>query len=309
MSILVIGSFMMDLVVRTVRAPAVGETLIGTSFARFPGGKGANQAVAASRLGGSVIMAGMLGQDAFGDEMRAVMEQERIDTRNIRTESRYSTGIGSIVLEENGHNRIIVVPGANLRYTAQDVEHLEPVIREADMLVMQLEMDMAVVEKAAEIAERHGVPVILNPAPARPLSDELLRRVTYLTPNETEIGILTGRSNRSVDDCEEAAKALLEKGVRHVIVTLGEHGALVADHSGVFRVPGYPVKAVDTVAAGDSFNGAIACQLVQGKPLPEAVRFANAVGALTVTREGAIPSLPTLGEVEQFTRLRAVQGG
>jgi ribokinase len=305
MSILVIGSFMMDLVVRTGRAPAGGETLIGSSFARFPGGKGANQAVAASRLGSSVVMAGMLGQDSFGEEMRDVMEREQIDTRYIKTENRYSTGIGSIVLEENGQNRIIVVPGANLSYSAQDVEQLEPVIRTADMLVMQLEMDIAVIEKAAEIAQCHKVPVILNPAPARPLSDDLLRKVTYLTPNETELGIITGRTIESVEDCEEAAKTLLEKGVRHVIVTLGEKGALSADSSGMLRVPGYPVKAVDTVAAGDSFNGALACQLIRGMPLPEAIRFANAVGALTVTREGAIPSLPTLEEVEQFTRERA----
>jgi ribokinase len=300
MSILVLGSFMMDLVVRTDRAPESGETIIGTSFGRFPGGKGANQAAAAARLGGSVIMAGKLGEDMFGEEMRSVMEQEKINTRYILADENSSTGVGSIVLDKNGQNRIIVVPGANLNYTPAEVEQIESVIQQAELLIMQLEMDIAVIERAAELAHRHGVPVILNPAPAQQLSDALLQRVSYLTPNETELELLTGSKVNSLEDAKSAAKLLLDKGVGHVIVTLAEKGALIADRNGFTHVEGFPVQPVDTVAAGDSFNGALAVQLVLKKPLDEAIRFANAVGAMTVTKEGAIPSLPYLSEVERF---------
>ncbi|WP_199620819.1 ribokinase [Paenibacillus alkalitolerans] len=309
MSILVIGSFMMDLVVRTERAPEAGETIIGTSFGRFPGGKGANQAVAAARLGGSVCMAGMLGKDMFGEEMRAVMEKESIDTRHILNDEHSSTGVGSIVLDKNGQNRIIVVPGANLKYTAGDVDNIESVIQQADMLIMQLEMDISVMERAAEIAAGHGVPVILNPAPAQRLSDELLRNVTYLTPNETELELLTGIKPASMDEVKYAAQLLLDKGVKHIVVTLAEKGALVSADGGFQHVEGFPVEPVDTVAAGDSFNGALAVRLVQGKSLVEAARYANAVGALTVTKLGAIPSLPYASEVERFIEGRIKVGG
>jgi ribokinase len=168
------------------------------------------------------------------------------------------------------------------------------------MLIMQLEMDMAMTETAVRLACKHNVPVILNPAPARELSDDLLKCVTFLTPNETEAEILTGIPVKSVADAEKAALRLLDRGVRHVIITLAEKGALIVDSSGVTHVPGYPVKPIDTVAAGDSFNGALAVQIVQGASLSEAVQFANAVGALTVLSEGAIPSLPRLDNVHAF---------
>ncbi|WP_409342493.1 ribokinase [Paenibacillus sp. MBLB4367] len=306
MNIVVIGSFMMDLVVRTFRAPAAGETIIGSGFNRFPGGKGANQAVAAARLGGKVTMAGMLGRDDFGSEMLHVMRKENIATECIRLHEA-PTGIGSIVLEESGENRIIVVPGANLKYSPSDLAEIEDVIRGASILVMQLEMDLTMTEQAVAMARKHGVPVILNPAPAVPLSDALLRNVAYLTPNETEAGILTGKPVHTAADAEKAAQELRSKGVRCVIVTLAAQGALIVDENGTKHVPGYPVRPVDTVAAGDSFNGALAVQLVSGARVEDAVRFANAVGALTVTREGAIPSLPFLAEVEDFiNRHRAV---
>jgi ribokinase len=303
MSILVLGSFMMDLVVRTPRAPIAGETLIGDSFGRFPGGKGANQAVAAARLGGEVMMAGKVGEDMFGDEMVSVLSANRVDTRHILRDKSAATGVGSIVLERSGQNRIIVVPGANLHYTTEETERLEPVIASADLLMMQLEMEPAVIERAAELAARHGVPVILNPAPAQPLSDDLLRNVTCLTPNETELELLTGMKTDSMDSVKRAAQALLDRGVKHVVVTLAEKGALVCSKDGFYYALGFPVEPVDTVAAGDSFNGALAVRFVKGDTLSEAAHYANAVGALTVTREGAIPSLPTLEEVEQFLKL------
>lgn len=199
-----------------------------------------------------------------------------------------------------GENRIIVVPGANVEMTPADIEALEAVIGEARIVVMQLETDLAMCEAAAGIASRCGIPVILNPAPAQPLRDELLKHVTYLTPNETEAGILAGISVESLEDAEQAAGIMLQKGVQHVIVTLGSEGALIVNTTGSRHVPGFPVQAVDTVAAGDSFNGALAWQLTCGTPLEEAVRFANAVGALAVGKTGAISSLPRLQEVEQF---------
>ncbi len=298
--ILVVGSFMMDLVVRTPRVPENGETIIGTSFNRFPGGKGANQAVAAARLGGAVTMAGKVGSDDFGDEFLSVLASEGINTAYILRDSQAATGVGFITLDHAGNNRIVVVPGANLRYSVQDLAQIESLIKDSDILIMQLEMDMSVIEHAVELAGRYQVPVILNPAPARALNDELLRGVTYLTPNETEAEILTGVKVTSIDRAKEAAEALLEKGVKTVVLTLAEKGALVASNAGATHVSGFSVQPVDTVAAGDAFNGAFAVAISNGKSLVEACRFANAVGAIAVTRPGAIPSLPSAAEVERF---------
>ncbi|WP_449603163.1 ribokinase [Paenibacillus sp. Marseille-Q9583] len=297
-----IGSLNMDMVVRTNRAPNAGETLMGQAFALSPGGKGANQAVAAARLGAEVSMIGSVGKDTFGSEMLEIIKQEGIHIEHISVSETEATGVASIVIEEDGENRIIVVPGANIDLFAEDIQALETVICQAEMIVMQLEMELAMSEHAIAIAHRHGIPVILNPAPARVLKDEMLGQVSYLTPNETEAGILTGMTVDSLETAEQAARILLQKGVKNVIVTLGSKGALIVNAEGAKSVPGFPVKAIDTVAAGDSFNGALAQQLVLGKTLEEAVSFANAVGALAVGKEGAIPSLPLLSEVEQFLK-------
>jgi ribokinase len=296
----------MDMVVRTQRAPVQGETLFGQSFALSPGGKGANQAVAAARLGGDITMIGSVGMDSFGREMLDIMRDENINTQYISQSGEHPTGVASIVIEEDGENRIIVVPGANISLTAEDILLLESVISGAELVVMQLEMDLGMTEQAVAIARSHRIPVILNPAPARTLSDELLRHVTYLTPNETEAGILTGITVDSVDSAEQAARQLLLKGVKHVLITMGSQGVLIVTNEGSVHVPGYPVRAVDTVAAGDSFNGALAVQLTRGKTLTEAAAFANAVGALTVGKQGAVPSLPYLDEVENL--LKSIKG-
>ncbi|WP_313641044.1 ribokinase [Paenibacillus sp. FSL K6-0276] len=303
LGIVVIGSLNMDMVVRTNRAPNAGETLIGQVFALSPGGKGANQAVAAARLGAEVSMIGRVGKDPFGSEMLEIIRQEGIHIEHISVSESQATGVASIVIEEDGENRIIVVPGANIDLSVENIQALESVISQAEMIVMQLEMDLAMTEHAIAIAHRHGIPVILNPAPARVLKDEMLGQVSYLTPNETEAGILTGMTVDSLENAEQAARILLQKGVQNVIVTLGSKGALIVNAEGAKSVPGFPVKAIDTVAAGDSFNGALAQQLVLGKTLEEAVSFANAVGALAVGKEGAIPSLPLLSEVEQFLKV------
>lgn len=306
MDIVVIGSLNMDMVVRTNRSPNAGETLIGQAFALSPGGKGANQAVAAARLGAEVSMIGRVGKDTFGSEMLEIIRNEGIHIEHISVSEHEATGVASIVIEEDGENRIIVVPGANIELTVEDIQALEAVISQAKIIVLQLEMDLAMSEQAIAIAHRKGIPVILNPAPARVLKDEMLAQVSYLTPNETEAGILSGMTADSAETAEQAARILLQKGVQNVIVTLGSKGALIVNAEGAKAVPGFPVKAVDTVAAGDSFNGALAQQLVIGKTLEEAVSFANAVGALAVGKEGAIPSLPQLSEVEQFLKRKSL---
>ncbi|OMD63218.1 ribokinase [Paenibacillus odorifer] len=306
LDIVVIGSLNMDMVVRTNRSPNAGETLIGQAFALSPGGKGANQAVAAARLGAEVSMIGRVGKDTFGSEMLEIIRNEGIHIEHISVSEHEATGVASIVIEEDGENRIIVVPGANIELTVEDIQALEAVISQAKIIVLQLEMDLAMSEQAIAIAHRKGIPVILNPAPARVLKDEMLAQVSYLTPNETEAGILSGMIVDSAETAEQAARILLQKGVQNVIVTLGSKGALIVNAEGAKAVPGFPVKAVDTVAAGDSFNGALAQQLVLGKTLEEAVSFANAVGALAVGKEGAIPSLPQLSEVEQFLKRKSL---
>lgn len=307
MGILILGSFMMDLVVRTPKAPENGETIIGTSFSRFPGGKGANQAVAAARLGGNVTMAGKVGVDEFGDEALKTLNKEKVNTQFMLRDKEKSTGVGSIVLTENGDNRIIVVPGANQNYTFTDLKTIQGIIKNSKILVTQLEMAFEVTRQAISFAAANHVPVILNPAPAQQLDDELLKKVTYLTPNETEAQLLTGIKITTYEDAESAAKVLLEKGVKNVIITLADKGSLIANETGIRHIKGYTVKAVDTVAAGDAFNGALAYGITNGKTLDESVKMANAVGALTVTKEGAIPSLPYLDEVLEFVKSATLQ--
>ncbi len=280
----------------------MGETIIGNSFSRVPGGKGANQAVAASRLQGDVVMAGKLGNDIFADEFLEILKNEGIDTQYVLRDSALPTGIGNVTVDETGNNRIIVVPGANLAYQPTDLNAIEDVIQKASVVMLQLEMHMATVEHAVDLAYKYGVPVILNPAPARALSDELLKKVTYLTPNKAEAEQLSDMKICDKKDVKRSADVLLRKGVKNVIITLEKDGAYFANASEERFIPGFEVQPVDTVAAGDSFNGALAVAIVQGKDLKQAVGFANAVGALTVTHQGAIPSLPNLQDVERFIR-------
>lgn len=300
MKILVIGSFMMDLVVRTNRFPQTGETIIGSSFSKFPGGKGANQAVAAARLGAEVTMVGKVGTDPFGDEFLTTLKAEGINTAYIIQDSQHPTGVGSITLDQHGSNRIIVVPGANLHYNTSELDSIKNQIKTSNILIVQLEMDINMITEAVSYATSVQVPVILNPAPAQMLSDEILRNVTYLTPNETEAELLTGIKILTKEDAEAAGKVLLQKGVQNVVITLAEKGALIVNTTGISYVPSFKVNPLDTVAAGDAFNGALAVEVISGKSLKDAVEFANAVGAITVTREGAIPSLPNRVEVETF---------
>ncbi len=302
--IAVVGSLNMDLVIRTPRFPGPGETIIGSAFHTIPGGKGANQAAAAAKLGARVSMVGRVGDDAFGAQQLANLSQLGIDVSHVRRDSKAATGVALIVLDEQGQNSIILAPGANMRLTLADLEVAEEALASAAILVLQLEIPQEVVEQAIKVARAHGVIVLLNPAPARRLPPTLLSQVDVLIPNESETALLTGTEVDDIESARRAAARLRAAGVGTVILTLGGRGALLLEGQKATHVPGYRVDVVDTTAAGDAFVGGFAVALAEGQDLAEAVRFANAAGALAVTKLGAQPSLPTRSEVEAFLRNR-----
>lgn len=299
-SVLVVGSFMMDLVVRTKRMPKEGETVVGEEFGRAPGGKGANQAVAAARLGANVTMVGRVGNDLFGKDQIESLNASGVDTRYIIMDDEAPTGVGSITLDSSGNNRIIIVPGANMRVTPADVDKARPAFEAADIVLLQLEIPDEANQRALEIARQLGKPVIFNPAPAHSLDDSVLRMATVLTPNETETEILTGMPASTPEEAEKAARSLLARGVENVVLTLGDKGALLVREDQKQAVPARKVNVVDTTAAGDAFNGALAVAIARGDGWSDALAFANAVAALAVTKFGAQPSMPTKAEVETF---------
>ena len=298
--IVVLGSINIDLVVRAHRAPAGGETLPGEAFLTIPGGKGANQAVAASRLGGKAFMVGRVGGDGFGGQMAKTLEEQGVDTTFLRRDPAESTGVALIVVEASGENRIIVVPGANGRVDKSDVEAAADLIRTAGLLVMQFEVSLETVLFAAKMAQQQGVPILLNPAPPYAVADELLQCVTYLVLNEHEAELISGLKVDSPRSAETAARSLVAKGARVVIITLGGQGLVMLDGAQAATLPAHTVKVVDSTAAGDAFIGAFSVALLEGGGLEEAARFANAAGALTVTRLGAQTSIPTRKEVLDF---------
>jgi ribokinase len=284
----------MDLVMQTDRVPRGGETLLGRQFTYIPGGKGANQAVAAARLGGSVTMVGRVGQDDFGSALLATLAGDGVDTTHVRRDLAAATGVALITVDAAGQNTIVVVAGANGHVSPADVDAAAAAFTEAAVLLVQLECPLPAVAQAAALARRRGVRVVLNPAPAQLLPADLLAGVDYLVPNQTELAQLTGQA-----DVTAAARQLHASGVRHVVVTLGEAGALVLEPGGeTYQLPAHSVNVVDTTAAGDAFVGAFAVALAQGRPAREATAWGNAAGALAVTRAGAQPSLPTLAELE-----------
>jgi ribokinase len=300
--IAVVGSLNMDLVVRAPHMPIPGETIIGSDFRTIPGGKGANQAVAAARLGAEVTMIGRVGDDDFGRAQLRNLGELDIDTTHVMVDPAAATGIALITLDASGQNSIVLAPGANMRLTKEDINAAQGAIVQSDVLVLQLESPLEVVAHAIEIAYTEGVNVILNPAPARPLPKETLASLDYLIPNESETALLTGVEVVDIHSAKEAAERLREEGVGTVVLTLSDRGAFLASAEESVHVPGYEVEVVDTTAAGDAFVGGFAVALAQGQNLAEAVRYANASGALAVTRLGAQPSLPTRQEVEEFMK-------
>ncbi|WP_395360114.1 ribokinase [Streptomyces sp. YH02] len=297
-SIVVLGSTNMDLVAYVPRAPALGETVTGRSFRTIPGGKGANQAVAAARAGGEVSMIGAVGADDFGTRLRATLEHCSVDTDLLRT-AEGASGTAHIVVDDEGGNAIVVVPGANGTVTSLDHGD-EALIGTADALLLQLELPLSVVVEGAATARRLGVRTVLTPAPAQPLPPELLASIDLLVPNEHEAAALTG-----LTDPREAALALL-KDVPEVVVTLGAAGSLYAVRGAdPVTVPAPRVRAVDTTAAGDTFVGALVVALGEGRPAPEALAWAGTAAALSVQREGASTSMPYRTEIETaFDALR-----
>jgi len=300
--IIVVGSSNTDMVLKMDRLPGPGETLIGDEFIMAAGGKGANQAVAAARLGGKVTFVARVGQDIFGQQAIEGFTKEGIGTDFIVQDRVSPSGVALIFVDQKGENSIGVASGANGRLSVQDVLAARVEFETANVLLLQLETPIETVRYASRTAREMGVMVILNPAPARALDDDLLRDVTVLTPNESEAGLLTGVSITDDATAEEAAKRLKQRGVENVIITLGAKGALVVNEDSAQLVPSKEVQAVDTTAAGDAFNGALAFALAKGKPMMEAVRFANLAGALSATRMGAQPSMPTLVELREFAK-------
>jgi len=304
-SIVVVGSSNTDMIIRLDRIPRPGETILGGEFVTAAGGKGANQAVAVARAGGQVTFVARVGRDLLGEQALRGFEKDGIDTSAIVRDPSAPSGVALIFVAKDGENVIAVAPGANGRLAAADVRRAARAFSGAAALVMPLETPLATVLAAADLAAKAGVPVILNPAPARALPARLLERVTVLTPNETEAELLTGVRVTDERSAGRAAARLRNRGVEVVVITLGAGGAFVSGGAADGVVPGFRVKAVDTTAAGDVFNGALAVALGEGQPLVDAVRFANAAAALSVTKVGAQPSAPHRGEIERFLRGKA----
>lgn len=300
--ITVVGSLNMDLVTYTGRMPVTGETIIGKSFKQIPGGKGANQADAIAKLGAQVRMIGCVGFDDMGNTLLESLKNDGVDTALVKKIEGVSTGIASIMVDSAGNNCIIVVSGANNMLSPYDLKKSYDIIKDSDVIVAQLEVPIDTVSYAMKAAKQMGKLTILNPAPAVELKDELLADVDILVPNDTELEILSGIKVKNEADILRAADVLLDKGVSELIITLGSKGCMHVNKSGFKNYPAYQVTAVDTTAAGDSFIGAIAVAIYEGKSLEEAICFATAVGALTVTREGAQSSLPLREEVEAFIK-------
>ncbi len=298
--IVVVGSSNTDLVVNAARIPRAGETVLGESFLMAPGGKGANQAVGAARLGADVTLVARIGNDAFGAQALEGFAREQIDTDYIVRDESAASGVALIVVDQTGENAIAVAPGANRLLTVADVEAAREPIASADVLLLQLEVPLQTVKYAARIAADAGVPVILNPAPAQPLDAETLRLTTVLTPNQHEALALARPFSDGNDSLRTIGRRLRDAGAHNVVITLGNQGALLITERQAQQVAAPKVKSVDSTAAGDAFNGALAYALAGAEPLVEAVRFASLAGALAVTRRGAQPSLPTRAEMAAF---------
>lgn len=299
--IVVIGSSNIDMVVRADRIPAEGETILGGEFAMVPGGKGANQAVCAARLGADVKLVARIGDDVFGQVSLDNFRTVGVDTQFVTRDSSSPSGVALIVVDARGENAIVVAPGANSRLTPADVDRARDAIAAADAVVLQLEIPAGTVDHAVDLAASLGVKVVLNPAPMRPLPSEVVSKVDVLVPNQHEAAGLLGIPGDASDlDAASAARRLMSLGAGSVVITLGSRGAYAASPDSAAFVEALKVDAVDTTAAGDAFTASLACALAEGLELPDAARFASRVAAISVTRPGAQPSMPTRKEVESF---------
>ncbi|MEE9599388.1 MAG: ribokinase [Anaerolineales bacterium] len=299
--IVIVGSLNMDLVVRVPHMPEPGETVLGVDFQQIPGGKGANQAVGAARMGAKVTMIGRIGSDDFGRELTKNLSREGIDIFNVTVDENEPSGIAIITVDKQGQNSIVVASGANMALTPEDIREAWQSIKNIDLVVMPLEIPLDCIEEAVRLAVQDNVKVVLNPAPAQKITNELLEKIDVLVPNENETTLLTGMSIESIAEAETAAKKLLEKGSKAVVLTLGSRGALlVRNELPAEKITPFEVKVVDTTAAGDAFVAALSVGISDQLSLENAVYQANAAGALAVTRMGAQPSMPTRGEVQEL---------
>jgi len=309
MSILVFGSLNIDLVVQATRLPTPGETLLGKHFERIPGGKGANQAVAVARQQVPTAMVGRVGADSFGRDLRQALKQDGVDDESIQTDPHQHTGVAAIAVADTGENHILVVPGANGAVGDADLTQLEARLPTARILLLQLEIPIPAVVEAATRAHKAGITVILDPAPAPPdLPASLYQHTHILTPNQVEAAQLVGFPVDTVAAATEAARRLRQLGCEIVLVKLGGQGVVAAIAEETFHVPAFSVPVVDTVAAGDAFNGGLAVALYEGQSFPDAIAWASATAALSITQSGAQPSLPTRSQVEALLRQTASHG-
>ncbi|MBB6142912.1 ribokinase [Silvibacterium bohemicum] len=300
--VVVVGSINIDLVANTDRIPVEGETILGRDFQIHPGGKGANQAVAVARLGHPVSMIGKLGDDAFGSQLKAQLESAGVDAAGVMT-APGTSGVAVIIVGQKGENCIVITPGANALLTPQDLDTHIHIIRSAGVVLTQLEIPIETVQHLAKICRREKVPLILDPAPAKEIPESLLEEVEWFTPNETEASFFAGGSNGAIDtsDLELMAKTLMKRGVKGLVLKLGARGAFLATREGLAEMlPSFPVRTVDTTAAGDAFNGAFATALMTQMDPLESARFAAAAAAISVTRHGAQPSMPTMADVKHL---------
>ena len=296
--IVVIGSSNTDMVVQSDHLPVPGETVLGGEFFMNPGGKGANQAVAASRFGGDVIFISRLGNDIFGEKYRDILKKEKISTGHVYTDPDAASGIALITVDSKGENAIVVAPGANSRLDRSDIDKAEKEFKEAEFFLLQLEIPLDTVIYAAQKASKSGKKVVLNPAPAQELPEELLKTLYIITPNETEAEMLSGIQVNDIDSARSAAWAIRKRGVDVVIITMGSRGAYIYSDEVEIHVPASEVTARDTTAAGDVFNGALVVALAEQLPLSEAVQLANNAASLSVTKLGAQASAPYREEVK-----------
>lgn len=300
--ILVIGSINMDMVIRVPHIPAVGETILAKDIKKFGGGKGANQAIAAARLGGDVHMIGRVGNDEHGRKSYENLKDSGVCVEGIEFDQDTPTGTAYIYVSDKGENNIVVYPGANNKVDIHQIKRFEHLLDTAEFCVIQLEIPLEVVSFVVNLCHQKGVKVLFNPAPACNLADDILRNTYILTPNETELTILTGQKADTIADIEGASRKLLERGVQNIITTIGEKGSLFVNNDTKQLHKAMQVNPIDTTAAGDSFTGALAVALAEAKEIHEAINFATHVAAITVTKEGAQSSLPTREEVEKFIK-------
>lgn len=296
--IVVIGSSNTDMVIKSDRLPKPGETILGGNFLMNHGGKGANQAVAAARLGGNVTFVCKIGNDIFGNETMEMFHKEKIDTTYVGITTTEPSGIALINVDKKGENCIVVASGANSTLSVEDIQKAEPAIKRASIVIMQLETPIESVTYAARMAKKDGITVLLNPAPAQPLPDELLANVDIIIPNVTEAEIISGMCITDEESAKEAIRHISAKGIKTVIITMGARGALAYENNEFIHIPAFKVEAVDTTAAGDTFCGGLCVALSEGKSLKEAIIFASKASSISVTRMGAQGSIPLREEIE-----------